>query len=89
MALTESNVIDQIEITSNNVIQVRESIIIKRDEEVISTSFHRYTLSPIDDISNQDEKIKTIANAIWTPEVINTYKENLAKVTALENKTNP
>lgn len=75
MALTEITKIDKIEVTEFNTIQVRVANIIKKDEVEIAKTYQRYVLSPIDDISNQDEKLKAIANAIWTPEVIAAYVE--------------
>ena len=78
MALTETTTVDQIEVTNSNVIQIREALTIKRDDEVISSTFHRYTLLPGDDVSTKDSKIQAIANAIWTEEVIATYRASLS-----------
>jgi hypothetical protein len=75
MALTETKKIDKIEVTEFNTIQVRVANIIKKDEVEIAKTYERYVLSPIDDITNQDEKVQAIANAIWTPEVIADYVE--------------
>ena len=78
MALTETTPVDQIEVTNSNVIQIREALTIKRDDEVISSTFHRYTLLPGDDVSTKDSKIQAIANAIWTEEVIAAYRASLS-----------
>ena len=78
MALTETTTVDQIEVTNSNVIQIREALTIKRNEEVISNTFHRYTLFPGDDVSTKDSKIQAIANAIWTEEVIAAYRASLS-----------
>jgi DNA polymerase III epsilon subunit-like protein len=75
MALTEKTIIDQIEITRINAIQVRMANIIEKDGKEISKTYHRYVLKPTDDISKEDIKIQGIANSIWTTEVINEYKE--------------
>lgn len=77
MALTEINKIDQIEITENNIIQVRTVTIIEKDGEEISRSNFRHTLTPGEDISNEDLKVQTIANAIWTEEIIESFKNPL------------
>lgn len=76
--LIEKKIIDKIEIIVN-FIQVREAIIVERDGSQIAKTFHRYVLNPGDDITNQDPKIQAIANAIWTPEVIQEYlsRQNL------------
>ena len=74
MAITEKNIIDVIEILENNTIQIRNAKIIERDGIEIAKTYHRHVLSPLDDITNEDIKVQTIAKAIWTEEVINNYK---------------
>ena len=81
MALTENTSIDQIEIVSDWNIQVRQATVIERDGEQIARTFHRWVLTPDQDISNQEPKVQAICNAAWTPEVIeayNTFKEEQA-----------
>ena len=75
MALLEKSIIDKIEVTEINSIQIRKANIIEKDGVEITRNFHRHVITPIDDISNEDEKVKLIANAIWTPEVIEEYKK--------------
>ena len=78
MALTESTKIDQIEVVQDWNIQVRQATVIERDGEFVSRTFHRWVLTPDMDISDQEEKVQAIANAAWTPEVVdayNTFKE--------------
>jgi len=65
MALTEITKVDQIEVTENNDIQVRTATIILKDDVEITRTFHRHVLSQGDDITNEDEKVIAIANAIW------------------------
>ena len=65
----------------NNSIQVRTAIIIERDETEISRSFHRHTVSPGDNVTNEDPKVQAIANAIWTEEVIAAYQALIANNT--------
>ena len=74
MALTESTKIDQIEVVADWNIQVRQATIIERDGEFVSRTFHRWVLTPDMDISNQEQKVKDIANAAWTPEVRAAYE---------------
>ena len=74
MALTENNNIDQIEIVQQWNIQVRQATIIERDGEFVSRTFHRWVLTPDMDISGQEQKVKDIANAAWTPEVRQAYE---------------
>ena len=74
MALTESTKIDQIEVVSDWNIQVRQATIIERDGKFVSRTFHRWVLTPDSDISDQEQKVKDIANAAWTPEVRQAYE---------------
>jgi hypothetical protein len=74
MALTESTKIDQIEVVQDWNIQIRQATIIERDGEFVSRTFHRWVLTPDMDISGQEQKVKDIANAAWTPEVKAAYE---------------
>jgi hypothetical protein len=74
MALTESTKIDQIEVVADWNIQVRQATIIERDGAFVSNSFHRWVLTPDMDISGQEQKVKDICNAAWTPEVRQAYE---------------
>jgi predicted regulator of Ras-like GTPase activity (Roadblock/LC7/MglB family) len=79
MAILEKNIIDVIEILENNTIQIRNANIIEKDGVEIARTYHRHSLSPGDDVSNEDARVQAIANAIWTDEVVNAYKELIAK----------
>lgn len=78
MALTETSKVDQIEVLENNTIQVRTIIIIEKDGIEISRSFNRHILEPGMDITNQENKVQAIANAIWTKEIIEKYQIGLS-----------
>jgi hypothetical protein len=74
MALTERTEIDKIEVVNNWNIQVRQNTTIERDGQFVSNSFHRWVLTPDMDISDQEQKVKDICNAAWTPEVKAAYE---------------
>jgi hypothetical protein len=74
MALTEKVDIDRIEVVNQWIIQVRRNTTIERDGEFVSNSFHRWVLTPDSDISDQEQKVKDICNAAWTPEVRQAYE---------------
>jgi hypothetical protein len=63
--ITETKTIDKIEIMDMQKLQVREATIIEKDGIVIAKNFHRYVLSPGDDLTNQPQKIKDIAEVLW------------------------
>jgi hypothetical protein len=72
--LTEKKEIDRIEVIAEGAIQVRQATIIERDGEFVSRTFHRWVLTPDMDISGQEQKVKDICNAAWTPEVRQAYE---------------
>jgi hypothetical protein len=86
MALTENTSIDQIEIVGGWNIQVRQATVITKNGEQVARSFHRWILTPDSDISGQEQKVKDICNAAWTPEVKAAYEtfkaEQAARMTA-------
>jgi hypothetical protein len=74
MALTKEQTIDKIEIVENRTIQVREVTRIMENGNELSKSYHRWTLIPGSDISNQPSNVQAIAAAAWTTEVIAAYE---------------
>jgi hypothetical protein len=74
MALTEQTNIDQIEIVADWNIQVRQATVIEKDGVQVARTFHRWVLTPNMDISGQEQKVKDICNAAWTPEVKAAYE---------------
>ena len=74
MAITEKIEIDKIEIVNQWAIQVRQATTVERDGVQIAKTFHRWTLTPDDDISNQPSNVQAISNAAWTPEVVAAFE---------------
>lgn len=77
--LEKISVIDQIEVTELGHVQVRRADKIFEDGKEISKTYHRHVLSPGDDLTGQDDRVQAIARAVWTPEVIAKYKEEIEK----------
>jgi hypothetical protein len=78
MAIIKTVKTDKIEIVGDfKHIQVREATVIEEDGVELTRSFHRYVLSPGDDLSSQPTDIQNIANFIWTEELITSYLETL------------
>jgi hypothetical protein len=86
MALTKEVVIDKIEVLENGILQIREVTRIMEDGNELSSSYHRWVLNPGDDLSAQTDKVKTIANATWTPDVIAAYRAFVAEQVAKQSK---
>ena len=78
MALTKETVVDKIEVLESGTLQVRSAIRVLEDGEVLSSSFHRHTLAPGSDTSNEDAKVVAIANATWTADVVTAYNDMIA-----------
>ena len=78
MALTKEIVADKVEVLEDGHIQVRTVTRILEDGVELSSSFHRNTLNPGYDLTDQDPKVVAIATATWTPEVISAYEAKMA-----------
>ena len=76
MALEKKTVIgEQIEIVGDyKILQIRDAVQILEDNNVISQEYHRRSLNPSDDISDESDEIKAIANAVWTDQLKADYK---------------
>jgi hypothetical protein len=74
MALTKQQVIDKIEVVENGSLQIRQVTKIMEDGKELSSSYHRWSFAPGDDVSNQPANVQAIAAAAWTAEVIAAYQ---------------
>ena len=78
MALEKTIKIDKIEIVGEyKNIQVREATIIKEDGVELSRTFHRYSLSPDSDITDQPADVVSLSNIFWTDEIKAAYQASL------------
>ena len=79
MTLASITKVDRVEVLEDGTLQVRQAEIITKDGNEIARNFSRWVLSPGDDVSTQDPKVKAIATAVWTTEVISAYQAQLAQ----------
>jgi len=63
--LTEKDTI-QVEVTETDHVQVRVKTTIYRDNVEISHSLHRHVISPGQDYSGEDDKVRRICDAVFT-----------------------
>lgn len=77
MALSKEVVIDKIEVVENGIIQVRQATRIVEDGVQLSQSYHRWSLTPGQDVSDQPANVQAICAAAWTSEVIAAYQAQL------------
>lgn len=82
---TEKVVIDKIEILEDGQIQIRQATKVFKDEVEISKTYWRNVIAPDQDLSKvviapnitkeDANKVKAVANAVWTPQVKADYIE--------------
>jgi len=74
MALTKETAVDQITVTENGIVLVRETTRILEDGMELSKQYHRTSLTPNQDLTGQPANVVAICNVVWTPEVIAAYQ---------------
>ena len=74
MALEKIEVVDKIEVVESGVVQVRVVTRILENGIQISGTFHRHTVVPGDDYSQEDARVQAICAAVHTPEVVSAYQ---------------
>ena len=78
MSLTEETIEDKIEIVGDyKIVQVRTATIIKKNGTEISRSFHRHTVAPNSDISNESAEVKAICNVVHTDKIKTDYRKHM------------
>jgi hypothetical protein len=84
MALTEETEVDKIEVVSQGtykIVQVRTATVIKRDGEEISRSYHRHTVAPDADLTQEDADVAAICTPVFTQAMKDAYAAHLASQT--------
>ena len=82
MALTKNVSIDKIEVIENGIVQVRQATKIIEDGQEISLSYHRWSLTPGQDVLDQNQRVQNVCLAVWTSDVIQAYKSQPDKYTS-------
>jgi hypothetical protein len=85
MSLEKQQVIDKIEVVENGIIQVRQVTRILEDGNVLSSSYHRWSLVPNQDVTDQPANVQAIAAAAWTPAVVAAYEAAIEAAAAARN----
>ncbi len=65
MALTKEIVVDQITVTENGTVLVRETTKIMEDGNEISKQYHRTSFEKNADVSAQPQQVQDICAAAW------------------------
>jgi hypothetical protein len=74
MSLTKTTVVDQITVTEKGVVLYREATSITENDNELSKTYHRSSLTPGQDLTGVPTNVVAICNTAWTPEVIEAYK---------------
>ena len=80
MALTKEIVVDQITVTENGTVLVREVTRIIEDGNELSKQYHRSSFVPASDVSAQPQNVQDICNAAWTTEIVSAYQAQQAQI---------
>ncbi len=80
MAITKETQIGKIEVVGKyKSVQVRTDTVIIEDGNELSRQYHRHSLMPDADISNEHLEVQAVCNAVWTDQVkadYETFKAN-------------
>jgi hypothetical protein len=85
MLTEQTNPTDRIEVLPDGSLQIREATAVLRDGVVdpeFPPRYHRYVLHPGDDVSERDARIAAIAAAVWTDEVINSFRDRAEQISS-------
>ena len=78
MSLSKKRVQDQIEIAGKyKVIQIRYQDQIIEDDKVISSSYHRESITPDEEAKAIEHNVKALTDIYWTDEIKEAYTKSL------------
>ena len=79
MAFTEKQEY-KIEVLENGTLQVRRADIVLKDGTEVGRQFHRHVLVPGADVSNEVQRVKDVAAATWTADVVAAYETQMTEL---------
>jgi len=79
MSLTKTTNIDQITVCENGMVLYREATRIMEDDNELSKTFHRSSLTPGQDLTGIPDNVVAICNVAWTEAVIAAYQAEKAE----------
>lgn len=87
MALTKNVIEDKIEVVGEfKTVQVRTATVIEEDGVELSRTFHRHSINPTDDISNESAEVQGICNAVHTQAIKDAYTAHITPVEPVEGE---
>ena len=74
MAITKETQIGKIEVVGKHkFVQVRTDTVVMEDGNELSRQYHRHSLAPDADITNEHSEVQAVCNAVWTQDVKDAY----------------
>ena len=74
MAITKETQIGKIEVVGKyKFVQVRTDTVVIEDGEELSRKYHRHSLAPDANITNEHADVQAVCNAVWTQDVKDAY----------------
>lgn len=70
MSLEKQTLVDRIEILESGVVQVRTTVKIYENGDLISQTYHRHLVKPGDNYNSENERVKSVCAAVHSEEVI-------------------
>ena len=77
MSITKETVVDQITVTENGTVLVRELTRIMENGNELSKQYNRTSFAPASDVSAQPQNVQDICNVAWTTEIVSAYQAML------------
>lgn len=78
MAIEKVTLVDKIEaLIESGVIQVRTVTRVIEDGNVLAQTYHRHTIAPGQDYSNEPNEVQIACQALHTPEKIAEYQASI------------
>jgi hypothetical protein len=78
MSLEKQTVVDKIEVIESGIVQIRTVTRIVEDNKIISSIFHRHTVVPGQDYSQENARVQAICAVSHTTDVISAYQAAIA-----------
>ena len=80
----------QVQVNQNNSLFVTTGIDYDKDGSIVGSEIvSQYTLNPGDSLDGQPSEVVKIANALWTPAVVEAYQASLPVVVANDEPVAP
>lgn len=80
MALIKETVVDQIEVREDGSLQVRRATYVVEDGvRIAGPIYHRIAYVPGTEVEHEAARVKTVASAVWTKEVVDEFNEKTGR----------